>query len=148
MQTESIQLLHSLGVNQSRFTSTMPLTFEEIQPVGKPEIGVYLPYYQGTKRNALPYAIGLYKQGNLEGERTIEGGTSIPFIATWRVSVLPADLTQCRLQFDNDVDLSYEITLANFEFIDFLFDIVVALRHKRPADFSKAFYRKLLRLEE
>lgn len=126
----------------------MSLTFDEIKPVDKSEIGIYLPYYQGTKRNALPYAIGLYKQGNLEGERTIEGGESIPFIATWNVSTLPADLTRCRLQFDNDADLSYEIMMANFEFVDFLFDIVVALRHKRPADFSKAFYRKLLRIED
>lgn len=125
----------------------MSLTFDEIKPVGKAEIGVYLPYYQGTKRNALPYAIGLYKRGNLEGERNIEGSESIPFLATWNVSTLPADLTRCRLQFDDDADLSYEITMATFEFVDFLFDVVVALRHKRPADFSKSFYRKLLRLE-
>lgn len=126
----------------------MSLTFDEIKPVAKSDVGVYLPYYQGTKRNALPYAIGLYKRGNLEGERTIEGGESVPFIATWNVSTLPADLTQCRLQFDGDTDLSYQITMATFEFVDFLFDIVVALRHKRSADFSKAFYRKLLRLED
>jgi len=126
----------------------MSLTFEEIKPVNKAEIGVYLPYYQGTKRNALPYAIGLYKRGNLEGERAIEEGDSIPFIATWNVSTLPADLTRCRLQFDDDADLSYEITMATFEYIDFLFDVVVALRHKRPADFSKSFYRKLLRLDD
>ncbi len=126
----------------------MSLTFEEIKPVSKAEIGVYLPYYQGTKRNALPYAIGLYKRGNLEGERIIEGGESIPFIATWNVSTLPADLTRCRLQFDDDADLSYEITMATFEFVDFLFDVVVAVRHKHPADFSKVFYRKLLRLDD
>jgi len=126
----------------------MSLTFDEIKPVTKAEIGVYLPYYQGTKRNALPYAIGLYKRGNLEGERFIEEGESIPFIATWNVSTLPADLTRCRLQFDDDADLSYEITMATFEFVDFLFDVVVALRHKRSADFSKGFYRKLLRLDD
>jgi hypothetical protein len=99
----------------------MSLTFEEIKPAQKAEIGVYLPYYQGNKRNALPYAIGLYKQGNLEGERAIEEGDSIPFIATWNVSTLPADLTRCRLQFDDDADLSYEITMATFEYVDFLF---------------------------
>ena len=135
-------------VSPSIFTSTMSLTFEAIKPVNKSEIGVYLPYYQGTKRNALPYAIGLYKRGNLEGERSIEEGESIPFIATWNVSTLPADLTRCRLQFDDDADLSYEITMATFEFVDFLFDVVVALRHKQPADFSKSFYRKLLRLDD
>jgi hypothetical protein len=126
----------------------MTLTFDEIKPVGKSDIGVYLPYYQGTKRNALPYAIGLYKRGNLEGERAIEEGESIPFIATWNVSTLPADLTRCRIQFDDDADLSYEITMATFEFVDYLFDIVVALRHQQPANFSKGFYRKLLRLDD
>jgi hypothetical protein len=126
----------------------MSLKFDEIKPVGKQEVSVYMPYYQGNKRTALPYAIALYKQGNLEGERHIEGGESIPFIATWNVSMLPADLTQCRMQFGGDADLSYEITMATFEFVDFLFDVIVALRHKRPADFSKAFYRKLLRLDE
>ncbi|HIK44752.1 MAG TPA: hypothetical protein IGR64_07655 [Leptolyngbyaceae cyanobacterium M65_K2018_010] len=126
----------------------MPLTFEDIQPAGKQDVSVYLPYYQGNKRAALPYAISLYKQGNLEGERFIEGGESIPFIATWNVSMLPADLTRCRLQFDGDADLSYEIMMATFEFVDFLFDVIVALRNKRPPDFSKAFYRKLLRAEE
>lgn len=126
----------------------MTITFDEIKPATKQDIGVYLPYYQGTKRNALPYAIGLYKRGNLEGERIIEGGDSIPFLATWNVSTLPADLTRCRLQFDDDADLSYEITLATFEFVDYLFDVVVALRQKRAADFSKGFYRKLLRLDD
>jgi hypothetical protein len=64
------------------------------------------------------------------------------------VSMLPADLTRCRLQFDGDADLSYEIVMATFEFVDFLFDVIVALRNKRAADFSKAFYRKLLRAED
>jgi len=126
----------------------MRLTFEEIQPAGKQDVSVYVPYYQGNKRTALPYAISLYKQGNLEGERLIEGGDSIPFVATWNVSTLPADLTRCRMQFDDDADLSYEITMATFEFVDFLFDVIVALRQKRTPDFSKGFYRKLLRLED
>ena len=126
----------------------MSLKFEDIHPASKQEIGVYMPYYQGNKRNALPYAIGLYKRGNFEGERAIEGGTGIPFIATWNVSTLPADLTRCRLQFDDDADLSYEIVMATFEFVDFLFDIVVGVKNKRPADFSKGFYRKLLRLDD
>ncbi len=126
----------------------MAMTFEDIKPVGKAEIGVYGPYYQGNKRNALPYTIGLYKQGNLEGERVIEGGESVPFVATWNISILPADITRCRVQFDDDADLSYEITMATFEFVDYLFDVVAALRQKRPPDFSKVFYRKLLRLDD
>ena len=112
----------------------MSMTFEAIQPAGKQDISVYMPYYQGSKRNALPYAISLYN--------------SIAFVATWNVSVLPADLTRCRMQFDGDSDLSYEITMATFEFVDFLFDVIVALRQKRPADFSQGFYRKLLRLDD
>ena len=126
----------------------MSLKFEDIQPASKQDVSVYMPYYQGSKRNALPYAIGLYKQGNLEGERHIEEGASIPFVATWNVSMLPADLTRCRMQFDDDADLSYEITMATFEFVDFLFDVVASLRHKQPADFAKGFYRKLLRLDD
>ncbi len=126
----------------------MGLTFEEIGQADQRDVGVYLPYYQGNKRAALPYAISLYKQGNLEGERYIEGSASIPFIATWNVSMLPADLTRCRLQFDGDADLSYEITMATFEFVDYLFDAIVALRNRRTPDFSKSFYRKLLRLED
>ncbi|PSN17033.1 hypothetical protein C7271_19865 [filamentous cyanobacterium CCP5] len=124
------------------------MKFEELQPASKQDIGVYVPYYQGNKRNALPYAISLYKQGNLEGERQIEGGEGIPFLATWNVSMLPADLTRCRIQFDDDADLSYEITMATFEFVDFLFDVIAAARSKRTADFSKAFYRKLLRIDD
>ncbi|HEY9763527.1 MAG TPA: type IV pilus biogenesis protein EbsA [Trichocoleus sp.] len=126
----------------------MGLKFEDIQPASKQEVSVYMPYYQGNKRNALPYAIALYKQGNLEGERHIEDGESIPFVATWNVSMLPADLTRCRMQFDDDADLSYEITMATFEFVDFLFDVVASLRHRQPADFAKGFYRKLLRLDD
>lgn len=124
----------------------MPI--EGINPASKQDVGVYVPYYQGNKRNALPYAIGLYKRGNLEGERTIEGGESIAFLATWNVSMLPADLTRCRLQFDGDAELSYEVTMATFEFVDFLFDVVGAMRLKRSPDFSKAFYRKLLRMDD
>ncbi|NET35159.1 MAG: hypothetical protein F6K19_24550 [Cyanothece sp. SIO1E1] len=124
----------------------MPM--ENLKPANKQDVSVYLPYYQGNKRNALPFAIGLYKQGNFEGERNIEGGESIPFVATWNVSMLPADLTRCRLQFDGDAELSYEVTLANFEFIDFLIDVIMNFKRSRLADFSQSFYRKLLRLEE
>lgn len=126
----------------------MVMTIEEIKPVGKQEMGVYMPYYQGNKRNALPWAIGLYKQGNLEGERKIEGGDGIPFIATWNVSMLPADLTRCRLQFADDADLTYELTLATFEFVDYLIDVVTAMKRKQSVDFSNGFYRRLLRLDD
>jgi len=109
---------------------------------------VYTPYYQGRKRNALPFAISLYQRGNLEGNRNIEGGESIPFVATWNVSSLPADLTRCRIQFDGNAELSYEMTLANFEFIDFLIDVIFNVKASRITDFSQPFYRKLLRLDD
>ncbi len=124
------------------------MSLQSIQPATKPEASVYLPYYQGKKRNALPYAIGLYKQGNIEGERQIEGSSSIAFLVTWNVSMLPADLTRCRMQFDGDSELTYEITMATYEFVDFLISVVVAMNQNKQPDFEQGFYRKLLRIDE
>ncbi len=124
------------------------MSLQSIQPATKPEASVYLPYYQGKKRNALPHAIGLYKQGHIEGERQIEGASSIAFLATWTVSMLPADLTRCRMQFDGDSELTYEITMATYEFVDFLISVVVAMNQDKQPDFEQAFYRKLLRIDE
>lgn len=125
------------------------MSLEQLQPAPPPQVGVYVPYYpQAAKRSMLPLAIGLYQKGMLEGQRKIEGGESIPFVATWNVSTLPADLTRCRIQFDGNAELSYELMLANFEFIDFLIDVVMSFRRSRLADFSQTFYRKLLRLED
>ncbi|PZO59874.1 MAG: hypothetical protein DCF15_03175 [Phormidesmis priestleyi] len=124
------------------------MSLQSIQPATKPESSVYLPYYQGKKRNALPYAIGLYKQGNIEGERQIEGTSSIAFLATWNVSMLPADLTRCRMQFDGDSELTYEITMATYEFVDFLISVVVAMNQNKQPDFEQGFYRKLMRIDD
>lgn len=124
------------------------MSLQSIKPATKPEASVYLPYYQGKKRNALPYAIGLYKQGNIEGERRIEGTDNIAFLATWNVSMLPADLTRCRMQFDGDAELTYEITMPTYEFVDSLIGIVVAMNQNKSPDFDKDFYRKLLRIDE
>lgn len=124
------------------------MAIDQIKPADQRVVGVYLPYYQGGKRNMLPYAISLYQNASLEGERKIEGGESIPFLATWYVSNLPADMTRCRLQFDGNADLSYEVTMANYEFVDFLIDVLMNYRRTHATDFSQAFYRKLLRLDE
>ena len=124
------------------------MSLQSIKPATKPEASVYLPYYQGKKRTALPYALGLYKQGNIEGERAIEGTGSVPFLATWNVSMLPAALPRCRMQFDGDAELTYEITMANHEFVNFLISVVVAMNQNNTPDFDKAFYRKLLRIDE
>ncbi|GAB4462937.1 type IV pilus biogenesis protein EbsA [Thermoleptolyngbya sp. M55_K2018_002] len=124
------------------------MSIETLQPANPRDVNVYAPYYQGRKRNALPLAISLYQKGSLEGSRKIEGGESIPFVASWSVSSLPADLTRCRMQFDGNAELSYEVTLANFEFVDFLIDVIFYFKSNRMADFSQGFYRKLLRLDE
>ncbi|NER30267.1 MAG: hypothetical protein F6J89_22245, partial [Symploca sp. SIO1C4] len=90
----------------------------------------------------------LYQQGSLEGNRHIEGGESIPFVATWFVSNLPADLTRCRLQFDGNAELSYEINMANYEFVNYLIEVIMNFKRSRLTDFSQSFYRKLLRIDE
>jgi len=124
------------------------MSIEKIQPANQRDVSVYMPYYQGNKRNILPYAIGLYQKGSLEGQRKIEGGSSIPFVATWNVSSLPAELTRCRLQFDGNAELSYEITMANSELVNFLIEVLMSFKRSRIADFSQTFYRKLLRLDD
>jgi hypothetical protein len=124
------------------------MAIEGLQPASKQEVGMYMPYYQGTKRNALPYMIALYKRENLEGERKIEGSENISFLATWNSSSLPADITRCRVQFAGDAELTYEVTMAAFEFVDYLYDVLHSLKMKSSPDFSKGFYRKLLRMDE
>ncbi len=125
------------------------MAIDKLQPAPSQQVGVYLPYYpQQGKRSILPYAISLYQKGNLEGERKIEGGESIPFVASWNISSLPADLTRCRLQFDGNSELSYELMMANFEFIDFLIEVILNFKRARLADFSQTFYRKLMRYDD
>jgi hypothetical protein len=119
-----------------------------LQPAPNQNVTMYLPYYQGSKRDMLALAVSLYQFGNFEGERGIEGSTNIPFVATWNVLPLPADLTRCRLQFDGDAELSYEVTLINFEFVGFLIEVLTNYKRSKMADFPKTFYRKLLKIEE
>ena len=76
------------------------MSLDQLQPANQTDVRVYIPYFQGNKRNILPLAISLYQKGVLEGERKIEASDSIPFVATWNMSTFPADLTRCRLQFD------------------------------------------------
>ncbi|NET63234.1 MAG: hypothetical protein F6K63_02000 [Moorea sp. SIO1G6] len=124
------------------------MSIEKLKPADKGAVGIYVPYYQGNKRNLLPIAISLYQKGSLEGSRHIEGGDSIPFVATWFVSNLPSELTRCRLQFDGNADLSYELTMQNSEFVNYLIEVIMNFKRSRITDFSKAFYRKLLRIDE
>ncbi|GAX40820.1 hypothetical protein NIES4075_17860 [Tolypothrix sp. NIES-4075] len=124
------------------------MSFEQLQPATQQQASVYLPYVQGSKRDFLRYAIGLYQKGVLEGKRKIEGSEHVPFVATWNIATLPSDLTRCRLQFDGDAELSYELMMASFEFINFLIELMENYKRYRLTDFSQAFYRKLLRVEE
>lgn len=124
--------------------------FEQLnlQPASPQDVAMYVPYYKdGTKRNLLPFAISLYRRGNLEGNRTIEGSENVPFIATWNVSALPSELTRCRIQFDHDADLNYELSLTNNELVEFLIELLISIKQKKPLDFSQGFYRQLLRME-
>lgn len=126
------------------------MSLDKIQPADNRAVGVYMPYYPVNKRPLLPLAIALYQKAALEGHRRIESGEHIPFVATWAISSLPADMTQCRLVFDGNQDLTYNLTLANFEFVDFLIDVILNYRRSpiHITDFSQAFYRKLLGLDE
>ncbi len=123
------------------------MSINQLKPAEKGEIAVYTPYYPDKRRKYLGHAISLYKQKNLEGARNIEGGDSIPFVVTWNVSILPADITRCRMQFDGNQELSYEVMMATYEFVDFLIDVLLNYHRTRNIDFPKNFYSKLLRFE-
>lgn len=124
------------------------MSLEQLQPATQQQANVYLPYIQGTKRNFLPLAISLYQKGILEGQRKIEAGENVPFVASWNVATLPSDLTRCRMQFDGNAELSYEVMMASFEFISFLIELMENHKRYKLADFSQSFYRKLLRIDE
>ena len=123
-------------------------SIEDIQPASKSKVMIYQPYYPKDKHKVLPYAISLYDLGHLEGTRRIEGGKGIPFVASWYISKLPSEITRCRIQFDGQADLSYEITILNAEFIDYLISALKTSQQGQTADFPQGFYRKLLQCEE
>ncbi|OIP69691.1 MAG: hypothetical protein AUK48_14350 [Oscillatoriales cyanobacterium CG2_30_44_21] len=120
----------------------------ELKAAAPQEVSIYMPYYrEPNKRQALPYAISLYKQGEITGERHIEGSPAISFTAVWRVANLPSDLVLCRVTFDGDADMTYEITLENSEFVGYLIEVVSSIRDKDFADFPQIFYSKLFRIK-
>lgn len=116
-----------------------------IEPASPGEVAVYNPYYQSGRKPFLPLAIGLYKRKSLEGQRQVEDEDPIAFVASWPVSPLPSDLTLCRVQFALDAELTYEMSLSNFEFIDYLIDVVSLIQRNQPPDFSTTFYKKLMK---
>ena len=97
---------------------------DKLEPANKADVLVYQPYYPSKdKQKLLPLALSLYNQGRLEGKRRIESGEGISLAASWYVSKLPSELTRCRVQFEGQAELSYEITILNSEFIDYLIDL-------------------------
>jgi hypothetical protein len=118
---------------------------DNIKPAPPQLVGIYMPYFNDKQRKYLPVAMGLYKQGHLEGEREIIGAENIPFIATWSGnSSLPSDLNRCRIQFDNNPELSYEMMATASELVGFLWDVIVNYKKSKTIDFSQGFYYKLL----
>jgi hypothetical protein len=84
----------------------------------------------------------------LEGQRKIEGGKNISFVATWNDATLPLDSTICRIQFETNSELTYEVMMPSFEFISFLIELMENYKRNSISDFPKSFYRKLLHLED
>ena len=123
-------------------------TIDQLEPAAKGDVMMYQPYCPKDKYKILPYALSLYAQGSLQGKRRIEGGESIPFVATWYVSKLPSDLTRCTLTFDGNSDFSYEVSILNAELINYLIDAIAIFNEVKFVDFTQAFYRKLLRIKE
>ena len=120
----------------------------ELKAAPPQEVSIYMPYYrEPNKRQALPYAISLYKQGEITGERHIEGSPAVSFMVVWRVANLPSDLPLCRMTFNGEADMSYEITIENSEFVGYLIEVVSSIRDKGYVDFPQSFYSKLFRIK-
>jgi hypothetical protein len=113
-----------------------------------PRVTAYVPYYrEQAKREIIPFAVNLYESELLEGERQVEGGASVPFVATWRGSGLPSEAGLIIVTFDNNPELRYEVVMNNSEFVGYLIDIIIAYRNKNTIDFPKIFYSKLFRIK-
>ena len=86
----------------------------------------------------------------MEGARVIEGKEEISFLATWYVSKskLPYEETRCRIQFNSQAELSYEVNLTNQDFIKYLITLIGNFKKTRTVDFAQKFYRLLLRMDE
>jgi len=121
------------------------MAIENLKPAGRDTVIPYSPYAPKEK-SWLPLAISLYKEGRLEGQRPIEGGKPIPFIATWTISSLPLEQTRLRLQFEGSAEHSYEISLQNADFICHLISVIKNYHKEGVVDFPKDLYRALLKI--
>jgi len=122
----------------------MPI--QDLEPVKQEDVVPYNPYYQANKRSWLPLALSLYREGRLEGQRPIEGGKPVPFVSTWSVSSLPLEPTNCRIQFNGNAELSYEVSVKNEDFIGYLIEIIRHYQKEGIVDFPQEFYSKLLNI--
>jgi len=143
------RILRDSQLSDSFFGKPSPwklkMSIETLKPVGREAVIPYSPYAPKEK-SWLPLAISLYKEGRLEGQRPIEGGKPIPFIATWTISSLPLEQTRFRLQFDGSAELSYEIALQNADFIGYLISVIKTYHKEGVVDFPKELYRELLKI--
>jgi hypothetical protein len=123
---------------------------EEIIPASPDKVNLYMPYFMKSmaRRNMLPKAITLYYRGGLNGYRNVANEETIPFVANWVMRDLPGDMTRCRVQFEENADLIYELSLLNSDFISFLIDWLISYKDAEVPDFPQIFYRKLLKIED
>ncbi|AFY72869.1 hypothetical protein Syn7502_00735 [Synechococcus sp. PCC 7502] len=121
----------------------------DIQAAPTGDVVLYLPYCKREQQQALPYAISLYKVGNLQGERQVEGAPSVPFSAFWKVSTLPVDPIICTVIFTNEVneEYKYELEMQSLELVRYLIEVILVDRETQIVDFPQAFYAKLFRLK-
>jgi hypothetical protein len=112
------------------------------------EVGIYSVWMrEPDKKQALPYALTLFKMNEVRGERTIEGYPPVAFRASWRSSSLPTDINTCKFVFEGAEEMAYEIQLSNHEFMNYLADVTKAIHGRGVADFPQAFYSKLFRIK-
>jgi len=119
----------------------------ELRQAPPQEVQNYLVWFREEhKRKALPYALSLYKMGELKGERPIEGCPPVPFTASWRVTTLPMDTNICKMVFETTEEMAYEMQLVNHELVNYLIDVARNILEKRTVDFPQSFYSKLFRI--
>ncbi len=121
----------------------------EIKPAAPGDVILYLPYCKKDQQQALPYAIGLYKIGSIQGERRVEGTEPVPFLVSWKVSTLPVDPVICTVVFTNELkeEYKYEIELQSLQVVKYLIDLILRERETQIVDFPQAFYAELFRLK-
>lgn len=116
----------------------------ELKQASPEEVSKYNAWIRDPdKKQGLPYALSLYKMGEVEGARDIDGASSIPFRASWKITISPLDVISCQVTFSANEPMTYEMDLPNHEFVSFLVDTTKMIHGRGIADFSQAFYSRL-----